>query len=573
MNRWLNILTVDKPFIIYPENWLLLIKNNIWLSTTCFVAAILHVYQIESPVLMAGDEALHLQGGLWIYKYIDSSWNIYFQCSLWVLLVLFFWKRQTIKSAIADFIVRFQTNKLYRNFSIIFIICILSGYFFLLKDLTHYPSFVRYPPLSRFLYLASYMLFGINHIGPRILQLIFYLLTAIYLYRTIILFNNKETAFMGACIYLFLPIPYFYAHTAELGSGTVFFITAFSYYFIRYIEGGENRDLLLASYLISLGTLFHNLIFLTFFICVAYLIFIKMGSKGKNFVSGNSFKIIFISLVPVIPWLIIGRLFTWRNYNIIWSHLFSLDRHAAFLSLIKTNISWIIFPLLLISIIFIVRNEKKGILLFFGLLFISYYLFLVADSVPQSARLSMAFYPAISVYISQFFSDITNKIKWKHSVKLICFVLILYLISISSVSPLNEKFYLEEKSKVEQYPTEMAMKWINDNVKEGEKILTIRILPAEFYIARLGISRDKIIDFMYDFDDVNTPQKLNSFCDENKISYIMFPYSEKPAKVIVKKVNVQKIQIYLKENEGNKFSEAARFNVGKNYIYIYKLKN
>jgi hypothetical protein len=219
------------------------------------------------------------------------------------------------------------------------------------------------------------------------------------------------------------------------------------------------------------------------------------------------------------------------------------------------------------------RDKKNEILLFFGFLFISYYFFLVADSVPQSARLSMTFYPTISIYLSQLLSGLTNKIKWKHSYKVVYFILIFYLIAISSISPLNEKFYLEEKLKVEQYPSEAAMKWINDNVKEGEKILTLRILPAEFYVARLGISRDKTINFMYDINEVSTPENLISFCNNNKISYIMFPFSTNPPKVIINKVIVHKTLMYLKENKDNEFLEVAKFNLGNNYIYIYKLNN
>lgn len=573
MNRWFNALTVDKPFIIKPERWSLLIKDNRGLSVICVIAAILHIYKIRTlPILMFGDEALHLQGGLWIYKYIDSRWNAYLQYLIWLLLVLFIWKRQTIISVVNDFYYKCRTNERYRNLSIIFISCACTGYFLFLKDLIHYPSFVRYPPLSRFLYLASYILFGINQIGPRILQLIFYLLTAIYIYRIIMLFSSKDSALIGASIYLFLPISYFYAYTAELGSGTIFFITACSFYFLRYIENRDDRDLLLASYLISLGSLFHNLIFLTFFVCVSYLIILKVIFRARNITLEPGVKVMLISLVPIIPWMIIGRLFTWRNYNIIWPHIFSLDRHIAFLSLAHTNTTWIISSLFIIAVIFIMGGRRNNILLFFGFLLISYYLFLVADSVPQSARLSMTFYPTIAIYSSQLLSAIINRVRWKHFYKLSYSILLCYLIAISAISPLNEKFYLEEKSKIEQYPSEVAMKWVKDNVKEGEKILTLRILPSEFYTAKFGISRDRIIDLAYDIDEVSTPENLISFCNNNKISYIMFPFSTKPPTVILKKRAVHRTLMYLKENKDNKYTEAARFNLGENYISIYKSK-
>jgi hypothetical protein len=572
MNRWFNAFSVDKPFIVKPENWLTLSNNTLWFTIICFIAAIFHTYQIMTlPIFMFGDEALHLQGGLWIYKYMDSNWHDYFQYLSWLLLILFIWKQQAIKQIFADLYSKFNSNKLVMNLSIIFVLCLLSGYFIFFSNLTHYPSLVRYPPLSRVLYLVSYFFLGIDHIGPRILQLVFYLLSAIYIYRIISLFSNKDHALLGASIYLFLPIVFFYAHTAELANGTNFFIITISYYCLRFIEGKDNRDLLLASYLIGIGFLYKRIILLMFFVCAAYLVIQKI--KGKDIDLGCSLKALLISLVPIIPWMIIGKLFTWRNYQIIWPHLISIDRHAAYLLLIPTNISWIIFSLFLVAIIFVLKSKKNQSLIFFGFLFIGFYLFLVADSVPQSSRLSMALYPTISIYLSQFISGVTDKINWKHSFKMIYFILIFYLIAISSISPLNEKFYLEEKSKVEQYPTENALNWVNSNVKEREKILTLRILPVEFYRAKLGISKDRIIDIVYAPDDVSTPNELKLFCNINKISYIMFPYSTKPPKVIIRKVVVHKILMYLKENADNDFVEVARFNRGENYIYVYKLKN
>jgi hypothetical protein len=73
---------------------------------------------------------------------------------------------------------------------------------------------------------------------------------------------------------------------------------------------------------------------------------------------------------------------------------------------------------------------------------------------------------------------------------------------------------------------------------------------------------------MYDIDDVSTPEKLISFCNNNKISYIMFPFSTKPPKIILKKVIVQETLMYLKENKDNEFLEVAKFNLGKT-IFIY----
>jgi 4-amino-4-deoxy-L-arabinose transferase-like glycosyltransferase len=131
---------------------------------------------------------------------------------------------------------------------------------------------VRYPPVSRFLNLTIYFAFGVSHTGPRILQFTFYLLSAVYLYRTILLFREKETALLGATIYLFSPILYSYAFTASLASGTVFFSILTSFYFLRFIKDEDDRDLILATFFIGTGFLYKRGLLIMFFVCFTYLL-------------------------------------------------------------------------------------------------------------------------------------------------------------------------------------------------------------------------------------------------------------------------------------------------------------
>ncbi len=88
INRWVNVLPVNKPFIILPKDIVAHIKNNLWLFVICCVGAALHIYSITLPILIMGDETLHLQGGLLIYDYIDSRWHRIFQIAFWTFIVL-----------------------------------------------------------------------------------------------------------------------------------------------------------------------------------------------------------------------------------------------------------------------------------------------------------------------------------------------------------------------------------------------------------------------------------------------------------------------------------------------------
>jgi hypothetical protein len=112
------------------------------------------------------------------------------------------------------------------------------------------------------------------------------------------------------------------------------------------------------------------------------------------------------------------------------------------------------------------------------------------------------------------------------------------------------------------FPSDDAMKWVKDNVDDGEKVLILRVAPAIFYRDKYGVSRDKIVDFWYNLEEVSNQHRLRTFYRKNEISYIMFSYRT------VEDINILK---YLEGYRGNEFSEAAKFNLGENYIFIHKI--
>ena len=107
---------------------------------------------------------------------------------------------------------------------------------------------------------------------------------------------------------------------------------------------------------------------------------------------------------------------------------------------------------------------------FFGLLFIAYYFFLALDIAQHSPRLAMTYYPAIAVYVALFLSSIIDKIRWKHSFKIIYLSLSIYLISICTVPSLNAQFLSSlEFKKLKYFPSADAMQWVKENVEDRRK--------------------------------------------------------------------------------------------------------
>lgn len=567
LNRWLYSLHIDKPFIIQPDSWLSIIKNHSELAVVCLIAAILHVYPVVTrPILIIGDEALHLHGGLWIYKFIDIGLHKYFQIVFWVLtgLIIILRTRKNLWKYICESFSKYLSSSRLTNYSIIAIFCIAVVYYIFLQNWEYYPHMIRYPPLSRLMYFVLYSAFGIDHLWPRILQVTFYLLGAIYLYRTILLYGDKHTALFGSAIFLFAPVTFAYSTLAYLSSGTAMFVVLVIFYFLRFLENGDDRDIILVSFFIGAGFLYKRGSFLLVFICAAYLIYCRIKDEDLNL--PIHLKGMCLSMVPIIPWMIIGKYFTWRNFKVTLSNFIPPQGKVyAYFMQIPSDMSWLIFILFIISIVFVFKRRRDHLTQFMFFLFISYYFLFAIDLGNKSPRLAMVFNPTISIFIALFLSYIVNKIRWKYSFRITFVILLSYVIALSTVPSLNAKYLNSvEMIKLQPYPSEEPMNWVRDNIKDGEKIVTIRIMTALYYRDKYQIDKNKIIDFWYVLKEIDTPEKLKKICVDNKVSHIMFPYGEVYNDYFP-------ILQYLKENNKDEFVKVTEYNIGGNFIYIYKL--
>lgn len=564
MDSVFSALTIEKSLIAQNINWGEHLKSNVWLLVVCCIAVIIHIYPLTHPILMFGDEPIHLQGGLLVYDYIDVGWHKVFQAILWIVVLLALITR-IFKNRLGDFFSSFIGSDLLKIIFAFLFFGFLVFWFFFLKDMQYQTALVRYPPVAKIIYFLTYSAFGIHRVVPRIVQLVFYLLSAIYLYRTIDLFFEKEAALLGAVLYLFLPISFAYAHLAELPSGTIFFIVACAFYFLRFVKNEDDRDLIIATYLIGTGCLYKKLNLLLFIICVTFLVAHKI--KKRDFDSFVHLKVLLISLVPIIPWMIISRNFVWRNYSFQLSNLTSFNgKIITYLTLLSSNFSGVVSIFLVLAVLYVCFFKRNALTGFFGILFTVYYFFIVSDAGYLSPRFSMAFYPTIIVFLSLFIFRMIQAIKWKHAFKLSFIVLTIYLIVISAVSPLNDRYLNIMNRKLIYFPSEDAMRWVKDNVMDGEKLIALRIMSYNFYRVKYGIDKDRLIGYWYNITDISSPEQLKEIYREKKASYIMFPYSPEYG-------YISDILPYLKDNRDNEFIEVERFNLDDNYIFIYKLKN
>ena len=296
-------------------------------------------------------------------------------------------------------------------------------------------------------------------------------------------------------------------------------------------------------------------------------------------------KLCYFSLVPIIPYLVIGKIYPNNPFGLDLSNWLKPGPAFGYAAVLPKQLSYPLTALVMISMFFIILKKellKPAVFVFF-ISFIMYYIFYTSTSINTqlyyllyashenggflvgNERYPMFFYPFFSILTGLFITGAAKKIKWKHSFNLFFTVLFTYLILICTiwhVSPLNAQFVTYKNLESRYFPVDEGMKWVRDNLSEEEKVLLLRTAPASFYRDKYGIKRDKIVDFWYDLVEVSTPLKLKIFCRENKISYIMFSYRTAGEIDILR---------YLAGYIGNEFTEMAKFNLDGNYIFIYKI--
>ena len=584
MNRYFNALPVDKPFFIRISNWSENLKSNLWLVIFCCLSVILHIYSLTLVQLS------FLTQGLWMYDFSSMYWNRLFdipiQYLFWTLIISFILiiRQKKLINFISNFAsAKFSKYRSSLSIKLLFMFIIFSFFSIYSYIFPYYPldkssDLLRYPQVSHFLYLITYYAFGVSHLGPRLVQLIFNVLGAVYLYRTILLFREKETALLGATIYLFSPLIFYYASSSSLASGTVFFLTLISYYFLSFLKGKDNRDLILATYFIGIGFLYRGEVLLMFIICFSYLMLSKI--KKRDWTSIIHFKILLLSLIPILPWMLkIGSLSFSYEPHLVQMSLF--ERLTTYALLVHTQLSWIISGLLIVSIGFTLFAKKDDLSLFFGYSFIAYYSFftLLLGSL-RIHRYTLAFYPAICVLLALFLYSVSKRIRWKQSFKFIFSVLIIYLIIICLIprSSSNLTTFRYTDIETQYYPIDKATDWIKNNVKNDDKILTLFMSDYRFYVERIYADKDKINQkrFIKNYglrmiEELGNPlQDLKEFCHANEISYVMIAYPKNYLSPIYKVMT--DMSKSFQENRGNDFMEAAEFNIDDNYITIYKMK-
>jgi len=585
VNRCFNILAIDKPLIARGDGLAENIRDNVWFVLACCLSAAVHLSTLP-PVNVLG-ETIMLRQTFWLYDFMNSYWhNIfdfpaqYFFLPLPVVSIFLVTQRKAFDffSNIIDKVFS-GSNKLTLPLVILALFGVfnLYAYFFPYYSAQEAMDVVRFPPVSRLLYLFVYSVSGLSMTGPRVVQLLFYLLGALYLYRTLLLFHKKDVALLGAVIYLFSPTIFTYASTAALSGGTVFFVTIISFYFLRFLKESDERDIVLTAYCIGIGFMYKRVIVVMFIICFGYLLLKRL--KERDLGSIKHFAAMLLSLVFVLPWLRIGP----SVYKAIWTNLIVFEELITYAMMVQSQMSWLVFILLLFSFCFSVFYKRDDLLLFFGLLFITYYVcFTLMEVGKVNYRYAMTFYPAIAVFLSRFIFSISQMLRTRYAFAVLSAALSVYLVFMCVIPRSGSALttYRYKDFELQYYPFDKATEWFRANSGPEEQVASLFMLDYIFYVGNIYEHSEDIDPARFRYlgnwalTSIYPLDNLKEYCYEKDISYIMIPYNPRNAFPSTKRfVQMNEMEEYFRENmeSDSDFTKVADFRSDDNYLLIYRL--
>ncbi len=248
-------------------------QHDRWFWILLFaVVSILHIPFLNLPVITGLDMIDHASvPALVASKVISPLSSIigfpvsYVLIPLMVLIVFILLISSSIRSSIFHGIQRISSRCFDRLWLLFFgLILITAAYVYTVK-VTALPdrfgdieTIFRYQPISKLMLIPLYILFGIQEWVGRVLQLILFYGGAYYIYQTARLFGSIHAARLSAIVFLLLPPIFHYGNTHLIEGGSLFFVLATFFYWIRYWEKGDSYDLMTGSFMATMGCLYKH---------------------------------------------------------------------------------------------------------------------------------------------------------------------------------------------------------------------------------------------------------------------------------------------------------------------------
>ncbi|PJA61944.1 MAG: hypothetical protein CO162_03640 [bacterium (Candidatus Ratteibacteria) CG_4_9_14_3_um_filter_41_21] len=507
-------------------------KCRIYLLTITIVCLILHLFQINYPILTGLDSHFHTGlPALILYKLNKATLkltngSLSFSFFIWLLIVftsLFF-------SLFRKILFRLKRVNIFICLFFMILLSNIYGLFLIktgiLESLGKISLLHRYPPLGKTFFFFGYCLFGIHEWVGRLIEIFFTIFGGLFLVKIISLYRKEPMMLLSAyTLYIFLPPLFNVIWLNHLEAGTLFFLLAGCYYFLRYQKAHTSKDFALTILIFSCGIMYKRLVILSIFMILTYLFLEQLLSKKKGNIK-KGMKIVAIPFLFSLPWIFF--------YPAFWPSPGTITIDAAFSPLkIWMNISsWQfalgkpIISLFILSLFYYLLRAKELQIRFFLILSFLYYALVAAIGFGYT-RTSLLFFPVIILAIDGFLYNISEKFK---NLSKVIFGGLCTLILLSFIynGLLNKERHLVTLSNSRYYllPYDKAIKYIKDYLPDRKIYAPMICEPSHFYLAKYGIGEIVYERRIWANSESQTLDSLYKFCQKKSFYYLLFPKPE-----------------------------------------------
>ena len=349
-----------------------------------------------------------------------------------------------------------------------------------------FETVLRYPPLSKFLYLPAYLLLGVNEAAPRAVQFSFMVLAAIYMLRLLKLMKADPPLRLTYLLIAFFPTFFNLAISAELEAGTVFFFTASIYHFIKAAVTGEKPQFLKCAFWTAAGFFYKQLLLglMLSFIPALAALWLVYPQRRADWL--YALKTLAIPALVGLPFITISAALGIRSTALICSNL--LDPQLMLLDLknIYQTAGVAVTALLAFSAAAAVyrrRGVEPALLLYFA---VSYYIMISATAAVGYIRHAQPFYIALVLFLALWAADTARS---RPLAKIPLYAALLPLLIFQSVlagNPFQRKTAFNYWSNA--FPYWEAMDYLKTAGSGLRVYAPMEVEPSHFYLAKAGLA-------------------------------------------------------------------------------------
>lgn len=351
-----------------------------------------------------------------------------------------------------------------------------------------YETVLRYPPLSKFLYLPAYALLGIREAAPRLVQFVFVSLTAVYLLRMLRDLRADPPPRLTYLLIVLFPTFFNLSLSAELEGGTVFFFAAALYHFISAARTGGRGQFLKCAFWLAAGFFYKQLLLGLLLSMLPALLALRLliPERREDWLFG--LKTLAIPAMLGLPFIAISAALGVRSTAAEPSYLIDASLMLLNLKNLWQTSGTALSALLVLSAAWALwrrRSLELWLLLYAAL---AYYVMISASHAVGYIRHTQPFYLAPVFLLALAFSDIYALLP--RPAGRAAGVLLLALLgwqSLLAPAPYQRKTL--KNSGQDALPYSEAAEYLKDLGTPGLRVYApMELEPSHFYLAKAGLA-------------------------------------------------------------------------------------